>query len=75
MSLFHSDEAFSTYTHVSNEECSAYDDISKRMQQKAKTKDGKIYYPCNIGGCMEPCPCLPCSDTDKYKEPNSFKCP
>ena len=41
LSRFYSDEAFSTYTHVNNEECSAYDDISKRMQQKAETKDGK----------------------------------
>ena len=24
---------------------------------------------------MEACPCIPCNDTDKYKDSNSFKCP
>ena len=53
LSLLYSDGAFSTYKHVSNKECSAYDDISKRIHQKAIIDEGRVYYPCNIGGRME----------------------
>ena len=75
LSLLYSDKYFSTYQHVNREDCPAYDDNSKKIHTKPIVHEGRVYYPCNIGGCLEGCPCIPCNRVDEYGESNSFKCP
>ena len=74
LSILYSSEWFSTYKHENIEDCPAYEDESKRIYKEAIFQDGKANYPCNIGGCMEGCPCIPCNDPERYEQLNSFKC-
>ena len=61
---------FHTFTHSKNEDCPAYEDRAKRIYNEPVLKDGKIFYPCNIGGCLEGCKCSPCNDQNVQ-----LKCP
>jgi hypothetical protein len=64
------------YTHVQKnpKDCPAYEDEKNAVYKEVVYDVGKVYYPCNFGGCCQECPCIPCNCQD-YKEPNSFRCP
>ena len=55
------DKLFYTYQHVNNEDCPAYHDGSKIKHREPWMEDGVVMYPCNIGGCGEPCGCQVCN--------------
>ena len=74
-SVSYYESVFFTFQHKKSEECPAYSDTSKQIHKKPVFCNGKATYPCNVGGCSKGCLCIPCSQTDKYEEVNSFKCP
>ena len=58
------EELFSTFQHEKDEECPAFRDNSKVIiNELSTTKNNKIKYPCNIGGCEKDCECDPCPIT------------
>ena len=65
---------FSTFNHVSNADCPSYTDNSKKTNETARFIEGRAYYPCNYGSCLEGCICIPCEDPEKYSEVDSFGC-
>ena len=58
------EKMFSTFHHVKNEECPAFNDESKVLSHEPTIKDGKVKYPCNVGGCEQDCECDPCTDKE-----------
>ena len=61
---------FSTFQHVKNSDCPAFYDASKKLYSKPFIQNGKLYYPCNIGGCAKECECPPCSDGTEMRCPD-----
>ena len=73
-SILYSDSLFSTFQHNKSEDCPAYGNPLKQIHKKTVFHEGKAIYPCNVGGCSKGCVCIPCNQTKKYHEVNSFKC-
>ena len=44
---------YSTYQHLNNSDCPAYNDISKQFHKKPFIREGTVFYPCNVGGCAK----------------------
>ena len=56
------EELFSTLQHEKDEKCTTFRDNSKVIiNEPSTTKNNKIKYPCNIGGCEKDCECDPCT--------------
>ena len=68
------EKAFYVHIHKNDEDCPAYSDRKKAVYKEVFFDAGRAYYPCNLGGCCQECPCIPCN-CPNYKEANSFKCP
>ena len=74
-SVLYSESEFSTFLHVNNEDCPAYDNPSVDKSKTANFHNNIAFYPCNFGCCLQRCSCTPCNDDQgRYQEPNSFKC-
>ena len=56
---------FSTFTHVNKEDCPAYYDESKKKYTEPVFNEGKVYYPCDVGGCLSLCKCPSCTNPKK----------
>ena len=56
---------FSTFKHLNRRDCPGYTNVDKRIYSAPFLKDGKFYYPCDVGGCAVPCSCPPCTVTLK----------
>ena len=61
---------FSTFQHVNNADCTAYKDNSKKIYTKPFVKNGKVFYPCNVGGCAKACECPPCQNGSEMRCPD-----
>ena len=55
------DEMFSTFRHVNREDCPARKDKAMDINHEPVLVDGKVKYPCNVGGCGKNCECDPCA--------------
>jgi hypothetical protein len=64
------EEMYSTFQHEKNEDCPAFKDKSKAVNDKPSMKDNKVKYPCNVGGCGKDCECDPCTDSGPLLCPN-----
>ena len=60
----------STFQHVNNADCTAYKDNSKKIYTKPFVKNGKVFYPCNVGGCAKACECPPCQNGSEMRCPD-----
>ena len=69
-SKLYDESKFSTFKHLDRRDCIGYRDISKRIYSAPFVKDGKYYYPCDVGGCAVPCSCPPCNNSTMR-----LKCP
>ena len=56
-----SEGIFSTFKHANDEDCPAFQDNSQKLHDQPYKEDGKVIYPCNIGGCGKVCECGPCN--------------
>ena len=61
---------FSTFKHLNRRDCPGYTNVDKRIYSAPFLKDGKFYYPCDVGGCAVPCSCPPCNNSTV-----TLKCP
>ena len=61
---------FSTFQHVDDSDCPAFHDASKKIYSQPFIQDGKVHYPCNVGGCARECECPPCSDGTEMRCPD-----
>ena len=53
----YSKSKFSTLTHIDKKDCPAYYDKSKEIYTEPIVEDGKVFYPCDVGGCLSLCKC------------------
>ena len=74
VTINYDEKVFYTHVHKNSQDCPAYEDEKNAVYKEVFYDEGKVYYPCNVGGCCQECPCIPCNCQD-YKEPNSFRCP
>ena len=51
---------FSTFQHVNNQDCPGYG-ATKKAYTEPYDDNGKVYYPCNVGGCAKGCECEVCN--------------
>lgn len=65
-----SEDKFSTFKHLDQHDCPAYEDESKKEHFSPFEKNGSYYYPCDVGGCAIPCSCPPCQNPEL-----AIKCP
>ena len=56
---------FSTFIHVDKRDCPAYYEESKKKYSEPLSKGGKVYYPCDVGGCLSLCKCPSCKNPKK----------
>ena len=52
---------FSTYQHVNDEDCPGFGAAEKLYTVPFCGEHGKVYYPCNVGGCARGCECEVCN--------------
>ena len=64
------EEMYSTFQHEKDEDCPAFKDKSKAVNDKPLMRDKKFKYPCNVGGCGKDCECNPCADNGPLLCPN-----
>ena len=60
-SLDFDEHMFFTYKHEKDEDCPGFNDKSRRVYTEPYEEDGKVHYPCNIGGCARGCECEVCN--------------
>ena len=58
----YSESKFSTLTHIDKKDCPAYYDKSKEIYTEPIVEDGKVFYPCDVGGCLSLCKCSSCNN-------------
>ena len=54
------EEQFSTFRHVQSEDCPGFKNQTD-VKHEPVYNNGKMIYPCNIGGCGKGCECDPCT--------------
>ena len=59
------EKKFSTFIHVDKRDCPAFYDKSKKKYSEPISKEGKVYYPCDVGGCITLCKCPSCTNPQK----------
>ena len=59
------EKKFSTFIHVDKRDCPAFYDESKKKYSEPISKEGKVYYPCDVGGCITLCKCPSCTNPQK----------
>ena len=64
------EKMYSTFVHFKNEDCPAFFDKSKAVNLEPFVKDGKVFYPCNVGGCEKECECAPCNNNGNLHCPD-----
>ena len=53
----YSDSKFSDLMHIDKKDCPAYYDELKEIYTEPIIEEGKVYYPCDVGGCLSLCKC------------------
>jgi hypothetical protein len=60
-SLDFEESMFSTYQHVNDQDCPGFGAAKKVYTVPFDGDHGKVYYPCNVGGCAKGCECEVCN--------------
>ena len=60
-SLDFEESMFSTYQHKNDKDCPGFGAPKKVYTKPFDGDNGKVYYPCNVGGCAKGCECEVCN--------------